>query len=45
MLSKEVDEKKRKFSEISRNKKIKNKFNWVGWGGVGVKKRSRDGVD
>ena len=32
MLSKEVDEKKRKFSEISRNKKIKNKFNWVGGG-------------
>ena len=33
MLSKEVDEKIRKFTEISRNKKIKNKFNWVGVGG------------
>ena len=43
MLSKEVDEKKIKFSEISRNKKIKNKFNWVGGGGG--KKRRRDGAD
>ena len=39
MLSKEVDEKKRKFSEISRNKKIKNKFNWVGWSGGEEKKK------
>ena len=32
MLSKDVDEKKRKFTEISRNKEIKNKINWVGGG-------------
>ena len=41
MLSEDVDEKKRKFTEISRNKEIKIKFNWVGEG----KKRRRDGVN